>query len=121
QDERTDTPRCGAGKSKRGARALRHSNQRDPVESELIAQRAQVLAVLLWGRNAVGKTMAAAIETYEAEAVTQCAHLWIPHLEIQRPAVHQQHRWPATLVAVAQARAVHDQKPICSWCWRCRH
>jgi len=63
----------------------------------------------------------AAIEAYQAEAVTQRSHLRIPHFQIQRPAMHQQHCRTATLVAKAQACAVDDDEQIRSVCWPCRH
>ena len=56
--------------------------------------------------------MAAAVDPHHAEGIAPRRDLRLPHLEIERPAVHQQHGGPLPVVAIAQPNAVDDQVVI---------
>src|SRR5262249_29248190 len=105
---RVNSLRRGSGKAERGAHAPRPAKQRDSRQAEMLAECRQVLDVPVRMRNARGETVAAAIEAYQAKRVTQRPDLGIPHLQIQGPSMHQEHRRAATFVAIAQAYAVND-------------
>ena len=92
------------GEFEHHARALRHAHQQRTNYPERVQQRAQVVDVGVQRRDPRRQTEAAPVVTHHAQLRGQ-RQLRLPDVEIERPAVHEDHGAAGAVVAVTQTGA----------------
>ena len=90
QDQCTDLVARTGGELHDRAGTLRHTQHRDVAQPQLLAERGQVGGILMRCRDAAGESVSSAIEAHQSKAIAEGGYLRIPHVQIKRPAVHQQ-------------------------------
>ena len=93
--------------TQRYARALRHADDRDLLERQLGEQLFDVGEIVLDAGRARRQAEAAAVECNQPIAVGKRGELRRPHVEIERPAMNEQHCRTFASRAHAQARAAN--------------
>ena len=84
------------------ARALGRAHQGGRAKPEMLAKRRQVRDVPSGRGQSRRQTEASTIQSNDAKASAQRRCLRLPHIEIERPAMHEEHRASSSLVAIAQ-------------------
>src|ERR1700733_4548629 len=84
------------------ARALGRAHQGGRAKPEMLAKRRQVRGVPGGRGRSRRETEASTIQSNDTKASAQRRCLRLPHVEVERPAVHEEHRASSSLVAITQ-------------------
>ena len=90
QDQGADLLARSNGEFNDRACSLRHAQKCDMIQPQLLAQRCEVGGILMCCRDAAGESVTSAIEANQSKAVTEGSYLWIPHVQVEGPAMHQE-------------------------------
>src|SRR5690242_304758 len=96
QHQRVDARRPAGRVAHGDASTLRHPDERDRIQLEVVEQRIEIVQFLIETGRTGGLAEAAPVERDHLEAPFQRRDLRRPHPPVHRPAVNQDHGTPAS-------------------------
>ena len=112
QDQTRNHFTVEVGKSEYRSHTLRHTDERDPPDSKVPAQGANIRNVVRCCGAPGRQSEASAIEADDAKAIAKRRNLRFPHVQVKGPTMHQQHGSTAALIPISNASALNIQIPI---------